>query len=70
MNRLQGIHFKASQLRKQQDALAAEVCELCGIDPNADTLERDWCNEVVYDGKEPDLLMQQLQSVGKDGFGK
>lgn len=38
------------QLRERQEAAAAELCYLLGVDPDEDSIAADWCKDVVYNG--------------------
>lgn len=50
IQRLEDIANKAAQLREQQEALAAECCELLGCDPDGQELDTDYATEIVYMG--------------------
>lgn len=46
--------------RERMEAAAAQCCEILGVDPHEDSIPRDWCNEIVYHGTDPALVIQRI----------
>ncbi len=51
--RLQHCHAMGVHYREQMEAMAAECCQIFDIDPKSDSVERDWCDEIVTGGRDP-----------------
>lgn len=69
MHRLEEIQTRAAYLREQQEALAAEACELLNCDPDGDELDTDYATEIVYMGTPVgtalDSIIQYREMRGK-----
>lgn len=50
MERLKEIETFAAWHREQMEGELQELCEYCGTHADSETLERDWCVDVVYNG--------------------
>ena len=50
IHRLEEISNKAAQLREQQEAMAAECCELLGCVPDSQQLDAEFASDIVYMG--------------------
>lgn len=62
VRKLQACHVKAKQLNEQLEALAAECCRVLLVDPERESIERDWCEEIVYHGADPALVYSRIKS--------
>lgn len=47
---LHNIRLAYFRRREEAEADAARACEILGVDPQADTCCRDWCDEIAYQG--------------------
>lgn len=63
VDRLRQIANRAAWIREQQEAMAAECCLACCVDPNSESIERDWCEEIVYHGTSPDVVINRLANA-------
>lgn len=55
------------RLREQQELHAQECCFVLGVNPHEDSIERDWCNEIVLHGTDPAVIIQRLLRMGGHG---
>ncbi|TWU22486.1 hypothetical protein Pla52o_35430 [Novipirellula galeiformis] len=60
--RLLRIQALAEEHRKFLDQLAAECCQIFGIDPASDSNEASWCRDIVDHGTPPDVVIDRLLS--------
>lgn len=50
LQRLEDLHNRGAWMREQQEAAAAECCELLGVDPDGGGYETDIASEIIYMG--------------------
>jgi hypothetical protein len=62
IRKLQAFHVKAKQLNEQMEALAAECCRVLLVDPERESIERDWCEEIVFHGADPAMVYSRIKS--------
>jgi len=62
LNRLNYHKLMGVYHRERLEAHAARCCEEFGVDPNADSVERDWCNEIVYHGTDPAIVVRSIEN--------
>jgi hypothetical protein len=60
-HRLNEIHRTANGLREMLSRRAVECCEILGIDPQADSVARDICEEIVLHGTPVSEVINKLQ---------
>lgn len=73
--RLEHLHSLGFLYREQLEGAAAECCELLGIDPDYDTLEANWCKDIVEHGSEVStvigyLLDRRKREAGSDYYSQ
>lgn len=47
---------------EQLESFAASACQVIGVNPDAETMERDWCNEIVYHAQDPLNAINQINA--------
>jgi hypothetical protein len=52
-----GIYY-----REQVEAAAAECCRILGVNPNSDSVERDWASEIVLCGTDPQIVIEKINT--------
>lgn len=62
LDRLTHLHARGSLLRNELEAMAAECCTLLGVDPESESIDRDWCDEIVFHGTAPTLVIQRIEA--------
>jgi len=60
---LREIHLLGFSYREQTEAMAARVCEILGVDPTIDSTERDWCEEIVFHGIDPQIVVDRIEKL-------
>lgn len=63
LDRLIHLHARGRQLHEQLEAVAAECCDVMGVDPSSDTIERDWCDEIALHGTDPTTVFNRVMSL-------
>lgn len=58
LNRLQHLHSLGCHYRDQMEAAAEECCLLLGIDPELDTSEAHWAQDIVWNGMDPSVVIR------------
>jgi hypothetical protein len=61
LNRLCGLAIIASLDRARLHRMAAECCEILGIDPTTDSIAKDIAEEIVLHGTPVDEVVAKLQ---------
>lgn len=62
-DRLNSIYLLGFKIREQQEAAVSAACTALGVDPDADSTERDWCSEIVLHGVNPNIVIDRLQQL-------
>lgn len=62
IDRLTHLQIRSSLLRNELEAMAAECCKLLGVDPESESIDRDWCDEIVFHGTAPILVIQRIEA--------
>ena len=52
--------------RERIEAAAARCCEILGVDPREDCIERDWANQIAMHGTDPATVIFHLIGFRKD----
>lgn len=52
------------RIREQMELHAQECCFVLGVNPHEDSIERDLCNQIVYHGMDPALVIERLVKCG------
>lgn len=63
---LQHCHLQGLRLREQEEALINRCCELLGVAIDTDTLERDWCREIVMHGVDPEIIYSRVKAARRE----
>lgn len=50
LQRLEDLHNRGAWMREQQEAAAAECCELLNCDPDGGEVDTDYATEIIYMG--------------------
>lgn len=65
-NELKHIHALGIHYREQMEASAARCCEILGIDPEIDSVDRDFASDIVFNGTNPkDAITHLNQSQSR-----
>lgn len=65
IKRLQRLATTAAHYREQMEGLAAECCQVMGVDPESETVERDWFDEIVFHGTDPADVYSRLKKLNR-----
>ena len=57
---LQRLRILGAHYREQMAGAAAQCCELLGVDPDDDSVMRDWCDEIVLHGADPQMAIDRI----------
>lgn len=63
IDRLEHLYTLAYQHRERMEAEAAECCQLFGVDPDEDSLEADWCREIIYQGTDVMVVLDRIEAL-------
>ncbi|MFG0260999.1 MAG: hypothetical protein ACF788_01215 [Novipirellula sp. JB048] len=62
LNELNYCRTMGAYYREQMEAIAERTCRVMGVRPGEETLERDWCNEIVFHGQDPLTAINRINS--------
>lgn len=58
--RLTQLRMSGFRCEEQLQTLAAEACEIFGVDPCGESLDRDWADEIVYHQADIDIAADRI----------
>ena len=61
IGQLHGMRAYAEYMRSTVNEMAVQCCESLGIDPRADSVAKDICEEIVFHGTDVDVVIAKLQ---------
>jgi hypothetical protein len=51
---------------ERMEAFAAEACKVVGVEADSETIERDWCDEIVFHGQDEKVTIEQINNYRLD----
>ena len=68
MARLEALRTIARFERRRLQRMATECCQILGIDPEAESLARDFAEEIVFHGAEPEEAIAKIRDLTPTTF--
>ena len=65
LQRLHQVRRLGFHYREQLSGLAAEACELLGVDSEEESARRDWCEEIVFHGTDVEVAAFRVLALDK-----